>query len=161
MDQTDPPFYTFLSQTNIEMSDVSSVQSTSSQASDDSDRVPTQEDLDNDNWRYLSDFFVMTKTPTNTSTRLCGYKCMLCLPSDRIVTASKTTYDARKAISRLITRTKKVNSKLSLVRDLATTAEKRFCWNSFLTNQQAEDYCRLLWTTVGEARAAGQQWWAK
>ncbi len=95
MDQTDPPFYTFLSRTNSEMSDVSSVQSTSSQASDDSDRVPTQED--NDNWRYLSDFFVMTKTPTNTSTRLCGYKGMLCLPSDRIVKASKTTYDALKS----------------------------------------------------------------
>jgi len=97
MDQTDPPFYTSLSRTNSEMSDVSSVQSTSSQASDDSDRVPTQEDLDNDNWRYLSDFFVMTKTPTNTSTRLCEYKCMLCLPSDRIVKASKTTYDALKS----------------------------------------------------------------
>jgi hypothetical protein len=97
MDQTDPPFYTFLSRTYSEMFDVSSVQSTSSQASDDSDRVPTQEDLDNDNWRYLSDFFVMTKTPTNTSTRLCGYKCMLCLPSDRIVKASKTTYDVLKS----------------------------------------------------------------
>ena len=97
MDQTDPPFYTFLSRTNSEMSDVSSVQSTSSQASDDSDRVPTQEDLDNDNWRYLSDLFVMTKRPTNTSTRLCGYKCMLCLPSDRKVKASKTTYDALKS----------------------------------------------------------------
>jgi hypothetical protein len=96
MDQTDPPFYISLSRTNSEMSDVSSVQSTSSQASDDSDRVPTQEDLDNDNWRYLSDFFVMTKTPKNTCTRLCEYKCMLCLPSDRIVKASKTTYDALK-----------------------------------------------------------------
>jgi len=64
MEQTDPPFYPSLSRTNSEMSDVSSEQSTSSQASDDSDRVPTQEDLDNDNWRYLSDFFVMTKTPT-------------------------------------------------------------------------------------------------
>ncbi len=63
MDQPDPPFYPSLSRTNSEMSDVSSVQSTSSQASDDSDsQVPTQEDLDNDNWRYLSDFFVMTKT---------------------------------------------------------------------------------------------------
>ena len=39
----------------------------------------------------------MTKTPTNTSTRLCEYKCMLCLPSDRIVKASKTTYDALKS----------------------------------------------------------------
>ncbi len=98
MDQTDPPFYSSLSRTYSEMSDVSSVQSTSSQASDDSDRVPTQEDLDNDNWRYLSDFFVMTKTPTNTSTRLCEYKCMLCLPSDRIVKASKTTYTVKKRI---------------------------------------------------------------
>jgi len=39
----------------------------------------------------------MTKTPTNTSTRLCEYKCMLCLPSHRIVKASKTTYDALKS----------------------------------------------------------------
>jgi hypothetical protein len=96
MDQADPPFYPSLSRTNSEMSDVSSLQSTSSQASNDSDRVPSQEDLDNDNWRYLSDFFVMTKTPTNTSTKLCEYKCMLCLPTHRIVKASKTTYDALK-----------------------------------------------------------------
>jgi hypothetical protein len=93
MEQTDPPFYPSLSRTNSEMSDVSSVQSTSCQASDDSDKVPTQEDLDNDNCRYLSDFFVLTKTPTG----LCEYKCMLCLPSDRKVKASKTTYDALKS----------------------------------------------------------------
>jgi hypothetical protein len=105
MEQTDPPFFPSLTRTNSEMSDVSSVPSeaggsTSSQAteaSDESDRVPTQEDLDNDNWRYLSDFFVMTKTPTNTRNRLCVYKCILCLPSNREVKASKTTYDALKS----------------------------------------------------------------
>jgi len=70
MEQTDltsdPPFYSSLSRTNSEMSDVSNSSvpseaggSTSSQleqASEQSDRVPTQEDLANDNWRYLNDF---------------------------------------------------------------------------------------------------------
>jgi hypothetical protein len=102
MEQTDPPFYPSLSRTNSEMSDVSSVPSeaggsTSSQASDQSDRVPTQKDLDNDNWRYLSDFFVMTQTPTDTRNRNCVYKCILCLPTNREVRASKTTYDALKS----------------------------------------------------------------
>jgi hypothetical protein len=99
MEQTDltsdPPFYPSLSRTNSEMSDVSSVPSeaggsTSSQASEQSDRVPTQEDLDNDNWRYLNDFFVMTQTPTNTKNRNCVYKCILCIPTYREVKASKT-----------------------------------------------------------------------
>jgi hypothetical protein len=102
MEQTDLLFYPSLSRTNSEMSDVSSVPSeaggsTSSHASDQSDRVPTQEDLDNDNWRYLSDFFVMTQTPTNTKDRNCVYKCILCLPTNREVRASKTTYDALKS----------------------------------------------------------------
>jgi len=96
MDQPDPPFYPSLSRTNSEMSDVSSVQSTSSQASDQSDRVPTQEDLENDNWGYLSDFFVMTQKPTGTKRNVI-YKCILCLPANREVRASKTTYDALKS----------------------------------------------------------------
>jgi hypothetical protein len=101
MEQTDLPLYPSLSRTNSEISDVSSVPSeaggsTSSQASEQSDRVPTQEDLDNDNWRYLSDFFVMTQTPTETRNRNCTYKCILCLPANREVKASKTTYDALK-----------------------------------------------------------------
>ena len=58
MDEPDPPFYPTLSRTNSAMSDVSSAQSTSSQASDQSDRTPTQEDLDTDNWAYLRDYYV-------------------------------------------------------------------------------------------------------
>ncbi len=96
MDQPDPPFYPSLSRTNSEMSDVSSAQSTSSQASDQSDRVPTQEDLDNDNWAYLRHYFVMTQTPDGRN-RNVTYKCILCLPANREVKASKTTYDALKS----------------------------------------------------------------
>ncbi len=95
MDEPDPPFYSSLSRTNSGMSDVSSAQSTSSQASDQSDRVPTQEDLENDNWGYLSDYFVMTQT--SEGKKNVTYKCILCLPANREVKASKTTYDALKS----------------------------------------------------------------
>ena len=95
MDEPDPPFYSSLSRTNSGMSDVSSAQSTSSQASDQSDRTPTQEDLDTDNWAYLRDYFVMTKTPDEKKNVI--YKRILCLPANREVKASKTTYAALKS----------------------------------------------------------------
>ena len=95
MDQPDHPFYTPLSRTNSEMSDVSSAQSTSSQASDQSDRTPTQDDLLNDNWAYLRDYFVMTATPDVNKN--VTYKCILCLPANKEVKASKTTYAALKS----------------------------------------------------------------
>jgi len=79
MDEPDPPFYPSLSRTNSGMSDVSSAQSTSSQASDQSDRTPTQDDLLNDNWAYLRDYFVMTATPDVSKN--VTYKCILCLHS--------------------------------------------------------------------------------
>ena len=77
------------------MSDVSSAQSTSSQASDQSDRTPTQDDLLNDNWAYLRDYFVMTATPDVNKN--VTYKCILCLPANKEVKASKTTYAALKS----------------------------------------------------------------
>ena len=95
MDEPDPPFYSSLSRTNSGMSDVSSAQSTSSQASDQSDRTPTQEDLDTDNWAYLRDYFVMTARP-DTDKKV-TYKCILCLPANIQVKASKTTYSALKS----------------------------------------------------------------
>jgi hypothetical protein len=117
MEQTDLPFYPSLSRTNSEMSDVSSVPSeaggsTSSQAteaSDESDRVPTQEDLDNDNWRYLSDFFVTTKTPTKTrNVYTSAYSDFQVTEKSRL--ARRHMMPSR-AISRGITCRKKVNSK--------------------------------------------------
>ena len=95
MDEPDPPFYPSLSRTNSGMSDVSSAQSTSSQASDQSDRTPTQEDLDTDNWAYLRDYFVMTARPDKKEN--VTYKCILCLPANIQVRASKTTYSALKS----------------------------------------------------------------
>ena len=95
MDEPDPPFYSSLSRTNSGMSDVSSAQSTSSQASDQSDRTPTQEDLDTDNWAYLRDYFVMTAIPDKKEN--VTYKCILCLPANIQVRASKTTYSALKS----------------------------------------------------------------
>jgi hypothetical protein len=101
----DLPFYSPLSRTNSEMSDISNGsvpseagQSTSSQleqASEQSDRTPTEDDLKNDNWRYLKNFFVMTQTPQGKS-RNCVYQCKNCLPKHKEVKASKTTYDALK-----------------------------------------------------------------
>jgi len=95
MDEPDPPFYPSLSRTNSGMSDVSSAQSTSSQASDQSDRTPTQEDLDTDAWAYLRDYFVMTARPDGKLN--VTYKCILCLPANIQVKASKTTYSALKS----------------------------------------------------------------
>ena len=95
MDQPDHPFFPPLSRTNSGMSDVSSAQSTSSQASDQSDRTPTQEDLDTDGWAYLRDYFVMTERP-DTNKKV-TYKCILCLPANIQVKASKTTYSALKS----------------------------------------------------------------
>ena len=51
--------------------------------------------LDNDNWAYLRDYFVMTQTPDEKQNVI--YKCILCLPANRQVKASKTTYDALKS----------------------------------------------------------------
>ncbi len=70
---SDPPYYSPISRNNSEMSAISnsSVPSeadgnTSSQleqASEHSDRVPTEDDLESDNWKYLKDFLVVTQTP--------------------------------------------------------------------------------------------------
>ena len=110
MDEPDPPFYPSLSRTNSGMSDVSSAQSTSSQASDQSDRTPTQDDLLNDNWAYLRDYFVMTATPDGIKT----------LHTSAFY-AYQLTYKSRlarqhilpsRAISRIITYPNKLNSLL-------------------------------------------------
>ena len=51
--------------------------------------------LDNDNWAYLRDYFVMTQTPDGKKN--VTYKCILCLPANKEVKASKTTYAALKS----------------------------------------------------------------
>ncbi len=65
------------------------------QESWDSDRVPTEDDLESDDWKYLKDFFGMSQTPVGKH-RNCAYQCKLCIPSFKEVKASKTSYDALK-----------------------------------------------------------------
>jgi hypothetical protein len=72
-----------------------STSSQQEQESEDSNRVPTEDDLESDNWKYLKDFFVMSQTPVGTY-RNCAYQCKLCIPRFKEVKASKTTYDALK-----------------------------------------------------------------
>ena len=86
-----------ISRSNSELSDsnISVSESTSSQASQESqnDRIPSETDLANDKWSYIKEFFVMSQLPTGKYQN-CSYKCLLCCKDVR---ASHTTYDSLKS----------------------------------------------------------------
>ena len=91
--QNDSPSFYPLFRTNSETSESSSSQQ--EPESEDRNRVPTEEDLESDNWNYLKEYFVMSQKPVGKY-RNCAYQCKLCIPKFKEVKASKTTYDALK-----------------------------------------------------------------
>ena len=53
----------------------------------DESRIPTEEDLEEDNWFYISEFFIMVEKPNEKGN--CTYQCLSCLPAIKYIKGNK------------------------------------------------------------------------
>lgn len=139
-----------------ELSEISN-SSNSSQASQEEtiDRVPTATDLLNDNWSYLSDFFVMTLLPQGKNGN-CSYKCLLCIPKCKQVKASKTSYEALKTHMKNY-HNSRLNEFLTLISKGVNHNRRKRCTTDFgetvsspAAQPKIKDYRGVIWGKPGE-----------